>query len=283
MAVEVAVYQIGEPHRRSSIICDCMMAGIAAAGDTPTKFYEASYREPILPIAVFYGYVGNLPKIMQEHRDAGLHAVYIDLGYFGRHDGGRWTGYHKLCVNNRHPTEYFQKRAHDNTRASALKIAPAPWRPPGRYILLAGMGAKGARAEGYRPEEWERAAIAEIRKHTDRPIIYRPKPSCKESGPIEGTHFSPKTQVATDVLKRSHAVVTHHSNLAVDALIMGVPAFCWDGVAKPLSLQDLSQIETPVRPEARAQWIADIAWTQWSIDEMRKGGAWRYLKQEGLL
>lgn len=283
MPLDVAIYAVGPHHKRSTLICDSMKHGIKANGDLPTVIHESEYKNPVAPIAVFYGMVGALPKILSDYRAAGLKAIYIDLGYWGRHEGGRWSGYHKIAINSRHPTGYFSARRHDGLRAAELKVRPRDWIVNPEHILLAGMGAKGAEAEGFAPEAWERAAIAELRKHTDRPIVYRPKPSWKEAQPIEGTIFSHFTQDLHKVLRRCHAVVTHHSNVAVDGLVAGVPAFCVEGVARPLALDDLSKIEAPYRATDRMQWINDISYTQWSIGEMRRGKAWKHLKQEGLL
>jgi hypothetical protein len=283
MAINVVVYQIAGTHRRSKLICEAMMTGIKARGDNPTLRHEHDYREPEAEVAVFYGFVGKLPQIMRDYRDAGLKAVYVDLGYWGRHDGGRWSGFHKVVVNSRHPTEYFQAKQMGPARASRFHVRPAAWSENGQHILLAGMGDKGAEAEGYKPEQWERSAIEEIRRYTDRRIIYRPKPSWKTAKPIEGAQFSAPQQPLDVVLKTAHAVVTHHSNVAVEGLVAGVPAFCWDGVAKPMSGQDLSRIENPHRPEGRQEWINNIAWVQWSIPEMHLGKAWGYLKDEGLI
>jgi hypothetical protein len=280
MPVEIAVYGIRE-HYRSHICTQAMAAGIAKTGDKPVMLWEHEYRGPVAQVAVFYGLEGNLPKIFSDYRSCGS-AVYIDLGYWGRRQGGRWSGYHKISVNARHPTDYFQRRRHDASRAKALGVVPQPWRR-GQHILLAGMGDKGARAEGFEPEAWERKAIEVLREFTQRPIIYRPKPSWKRARPLPGVGFSPRTEEVETVLRNCHAVVTHHSNVAVDGIVAGVPAFAWAGVATRMGSQDLAHIENPPRPEGREQWIADIAWCQWSIAEMAEGLPWRHLKSEGLI
>lgn len=278
---EVAVYQL-EDHHRSGVICSALMKGIRAAGDRPILIPEPHYiRKPVAPVAVFYGLERNLRHVLNDYSEVGK-AVYVDLGYWGRRDGGRWSGYHKLCVNARHPTTYFQARTHDDRRARALGIKAKPWRS-GDHILIAGMGDKGARADGFEPEQWERETINELRRHTNRRIIYRPKPSWKRARPIPGVGFSPKVQEIESVLASCHAVVTHHSNVAVDGLVAGIPAFCWSGVASLLASQDLSKIETPLYPDGREQFINDLAYTQWSIAEMAVGLPWRHLKDEGLI
>lgn len=281
---EVIVYE--NPHKhRSRTVCQAMFAGIRASGDSVRLVSEASYQGPAADVAVFYGLSGNLERIFRDYPAVGKTAVYIDLGYWARRAGGglgRFRGYHKLGVNSRHPTAYFRKFSHDGTRASRLRLSVAPWRT-GRHILVAGMGFKAANAEGLIPEQWERSVIREIALHTKRPIIYRPKPSCHRSGPVGGVQFSPPTQPLEEVFQDCHAVVTHHSNVAVDALLAGIPTFCWEGAATPMSLQDLSKIETPYRPDDRQQWLHDVTWCQFHVDEMAAGIPWRHLKAEGLV
>lgn len=278
------IYQIRE-HHRSAITCRAMLDGVHAAGGAATVKFEDTWRGEIDESIVFYGLDGNTPAIFEQHIAAGKTAIYIDLGYWGRREGGRFSGFHKLVRNARHPTAYFERAHKTPGRFARFDIEVAPWqkKKPGAVILLAGMGDKGAAAEGYKPEEWERLAIAEIQKHTDRPILYRPKPSWKEARPITGVGFSPPSRDVALELQFCHAVVTHHSNVAVDALVAGVPVvgLC-GGVAQRFS-SPIAQIETPARPDGREQWCADLAWCQWNVAEMRNGRAWRYLIDEGLI
>lgn len=271
-----------------------MLEGITAAGDKPDYLPESSWsrRTPAVgdyDAHVFYGLEGNLPRIFEYAAEVSR-AVYIDLGYWGRRELGRYAGYHKLSVNARHPVSYYRRPQHDGERFERFDKDVIPWsmsRSPKLertgHILIAGMGAKGAAAEGQAPQEWERWAIAEIRKYTDRAIVYRPKPSDPLASPIAGTRYSPKGHELAPELEDCWAVVTHHSNVAVDALLAGIPSFCWGGVAREMSLQDLSRIEDPYMPAGRYKWASDIAWTQWSVPEMKNGDAWAYLRTEGLI
>jgi hypothetical protein len=249
---------------------------------------ESSYNGIEAEVAVFYGLTDRLTTIFQDYSIAAK-AAYIDLGYWGRREGGRWNGYHKVCINSRHPTEYFQLRKHSPNRAERFGINIEPWRvgrywkEDKKYILLCGMGDKGAQAEGYRAEQWERWAIEEIRSRTNRPIVYRPKPSWKCARRIQGVGFSHKDVSIEEALVNCHAVVTHHSNAAVDAMVRGIPAFVWKGVGVVIGSSNLDDIDTPRYPEGREQWVNDIAHTQWSVDEMRAGIAWRDLSEEGLV
>jgi hypothetical protein len=126
-----------------------------------------------------------------------------------------------------------------------------------------------------------------IRDVTDRPIIYRAKsldiPRWNAGMPPNVT-VTQGTRPIADVLQDTWAVVTHHSNVAVDGLVMGVPAFTSEGVAATLALSDVAKIERPYFPDdLREQWANDVAYCQWSLREMRSGIVWRHLQEEGLL
>lgn len=278
--VAVAVYHSGKT--RSKIIAMAMCDGIRRCDDKPKLLHDRNYTAPTYPVAVFYGMAGKLKNIFEDYCRTGRRAVYVDLGYWGRHWGGRHAGYHKVSVNARHPVEYFQNRRHPPERFQKFRV-PIKRFLRGEHILVAGMSDKGARFEGYAPNGWETEIVKKLRKVTDRPIVYRPKPSWRNAGTIRGTEHSSSMEPLEKALRKCHAVVTHHSNVAIDGLLAGVPAFCWDGLGLPMALQDLSKIEEPYYPQGRDQWAADIAWCQWSVKEMASGACWRYLKDEELV
>lgn len=274
------------------------MSGLQQQGVPVREFFENDWDNPARRVellgcshVVFYGLEGNLPLIFRAFaNDIERRAIYVDLGYWGRRQGGRFSGYHKVVVNGRHATAYFRRPQHDRKRVSVFPdLFAQPWSDTsqaanGGHILLAGMGDKGALAEGYHPNEWERQAVDIIRGATDRPIVYRPKPSWKKATGIPGcqTVESKERPVELD-LANCWAVVTHHSNVAVDGLVAGVPAFCWAGLAAPFSSQRLERIEHPEFPDGRDAWMADVAYTQWTPDEMARGECWAHLRAEGLV
>lgn len=241
-------------------------------------------------VAVFYGLEGNLIEIFRYWRDQRRAAVYIDLGYWGRRQGGRWAGFHKVVVNARHPNAYFNAPQKGATRFETFDLhvqSMATRERNSDWILLGGMGDKGAAAEGFEPEEWERKTLATLKAVTDKPVIYRPKPSWKEAQPINGAGFSGPVEKID--WRKIWACVTHHSNLSVDALIEGVPSFCIGGAARILSgLAEPGPLRwidagMNVHRDVVEAWAHNLAWTQWSVDEMRRGLTWRHLLSENLL
>lgn len=260
-----------------------MTEGIRRAGGSAQLRASTTYRgSPQSDVAVFYGLALGCSRILADYRNSGRAAVYLDLGYWTRRITNRYDGFHKLVVNDRHPTAYLMAREHSPSRFQRHGVPLLPWRKDGRHIILAGMSAKAAMAEQLRPHSWEEQTIRRLRELTDRPIIYRPKPNWKAARPITGAAFDPDSPIEK-LLKGCHAVVTHHSNVAVEALVAGVPVFCEKGAASLLSPSGLASIERPLMPENRAQWAHNLAWCQWSVAEMTEGHAYRYLLREGLI
>jgi hypothetical protein len=67
------------------------------------------------------------------------------------------------------------------------------------------------------------------------------------------------------------AVVNYSSNPGIESILNGIPAFVSNkSLASPVGNLDFKNIENPDRPE-RNQWLNDLAWTEWTIDEMAKG------------
>ncbi|MCI0549903.1 MAG: hypothetical protein L0287_03015, partial [Anaerolineae bacterium] len=223
--LRVVVYELLGSGRAKNV-CDAMTRGIIKCGDNPKRRYANYYRPGDIEadVAVFYGFTPPLRNIMREYREQAK-AVYIDLGYWGRHEGGRRVGYHKVTVNDRHPTKYFQNLKHKSDRFDHFKLNIKPWRKSGEHILVAGMSFKAANACGFAGQDWELKVIRQLKDYTNRRIIYRPKPNCKSSGPIPGVEFSPPEQELGAVLKDCHCIVSHHSNVQVDGLLEGVPGF----------------------------------------------------------
>lgn len=271
---------------RSRVIGQAVKEGLGTLGVEIAEKHESEYQGVEADVAVFYGLWGNLRQIQMDY-SAQAHAVLIDLGYWGRLDGGKMAGYHRFAVNGRHATAYFQRMKHPSDRFDRFGIQPKPFRRKGRHVLLAGMSGKSAWVYGLAPEQWERETIAQLRARTAREIWYRPKPSkgWTDYTPLQGAVLADWKVFIDQVLEGCWAVVTHHGNTALDALIAGVPAFCCDGLGTVLCSADLAEIECPVFPgEAmRDQLLFDAAYTQWKVNEIEQGLPFRQLIEEGIL
>lgn len=279
----VVVYQhLGT---RAKTCADGLQAGAERMGYEVTRKGPEQYPgEPEADIAAFYGLRDGLLQIMRDYVDDGKVALQVDLGYWSRTEGGRYDGFHKISVNSHHPTAYFQNIKHPPDRWNHHEIEPRPWFHDGEWFLMAGMSEKAAWVCGLLPEEWERETAAMLQNHSPRGIIYRHKPSWKGNSSIPGTMASTKDRELNDDIDRAYAIVTHHSNVGVDALIRGIPVLTVEGVASALGRKPTPELERYFpADEQRQQFLNDIAYTQWKPSEMASGAAWAHFRDEGLL
>jgi len=237
-------------------------------------------------IAVTIAVKGPTKQIMEEYRAAGKHVIYIDKGYYRINSGDpdNPLSHWRVAVDAYQPLAYFQDIPRPPDRWDMLSRTIHKRRNEGNDIVFAGSSEKYHRLhELPHPTEYAKMIINQIRiqRPTSR-IIYRPKPSWKAATEIEGTTFSGGKRKLIMELAEACALVTHGSNAALDSLMFGVPVLVLGkGIASPLSMRRMEDLRTPWIPKRRTiqQWGQDVAYCQWTLDEMRSGEAWATIKE----
>jgi hypothetical protein len=134
-------------------------------------------------------------------------------------------------------------------------------------------------------ELWVKNTIQHLRRYTDRPIVFRDHPENKDlmknliaTYNWANVSYSNKGTINDD-LKNAHCTVAYTSGSSIDSILAGVPVipcsecnFVW-----PVSSHQLSEIENPKLGE-REQLLYDLAYAQWSVDEIKQGKPWQHLK-----
>lgn len=259
MALSVVCLTNRRLHRYKQI-ANCMAAGIKRCGDHSVI---ANMDGPIPEgdVAVMWGWKRR--DILQRFPKY----IYADLGYWSRDEYCRFT------VGGWSPEKYVRRGLSDS-RLKRLGIEIQPWND-GDEIIIAGSTRKSATDHGFGYTEWEKSVADRL---FGLKLVYRPKPGDPDACGIRGV---PIDRRPLDVsLSKAKALVTHHSNTAVDALVAGVPVHCEIGAAAAFSVP-LEEIDNPPRLEGREQFLADVAWLQWTHAEMSSGACWKHLK--GLL
>ena len=114
--------------------------------------------------------------------------------------------------------------------------------------------------------------MAELKKHTDRPIRIRHKPRRKGTSGPAAALISLKED-----LENCHAMVTSVSMAAIEAVINGVPVFTNEhSPCAPVGLQDVCKIDEPIRP-SREEWAYSWAYAQFTPKEIESGLAYEIL------
>ena len=159
---------------------------------------------------------------------------------------------------------------------------PKLWRKRGSHVLLCLSNEDEHAWRGLPPpEEYAETIVRELRRHTDREIVYRTKPNRQPSRAVSGAVMSDNGRPLADELAGAHAMVTVSGGASVCALLEGVPAIVLgDGPTMSISSRLLEEIERPrlASDGEREGVLNDLAYMQWRIDEFASGQAWHFLR-----
>ena len=218
--------------------------------------------EDIIPVV---GCSPYLRPLIAEWREAGRQFAYWDRGYCRRVFAtdlppGTDGGYYRWHLNS------FQMQAIRDVpddRWRSMQTDIWPWQMDGEHIVVAEPSETYQRFHGI--EGWTERTIAALRKLTNRPIVRRDK---------EMQRFGRKLH---EDLAGAHCLVTHGSNSAVEAVIMGCPVFVHpDSAAALVGRTDLNDVESPVYPD-RQPWLNSLVYSQFSEAELCNGTLWRMI------
>jgi hypothetical protein len=217
-----------------------------------------------------YG-LGGLDRVQYAQRER---LIAFDLAYWDRKGAERK---YRVAIGGFHsPKRIFQGKRPPASRweQSGLTITEHGGNPDGP-VLLVGNGPKSTAVGA---SGWTAAKSIELRKaFPGVPIWYRPKPGRPAESGVVYDLLSTEEPIDS-VLTKVSLVVCRHSNVAVDACRLGVPAVCDDGAAAAIYPKHWSG-EQPGLAK-RTEFLHRLAWWQWSIAECETGQFWSWAKEQ---
>ena len=200
-----------------------------------------------IPIVV--GNNNGMDKVQVECNRIKLPYLYIDHAYFNRHPQ---LERFRLCVSNYHCTDW-----RDSDKVPVVKLRD--WRVgQGKDVVVIHPAEKVK--DVYPVKLWLESTMEALKASTDRKIILKRKG--------EGA--------LADALQNAWSVVCYGSVADVDAVLMGIPAFCGEhSPVWPVAQHDIALIETPIAVD-RAKWLRSLAASEWALDEISQ--AWERVK-----
>lgn len=258
MAVEVLR---GKPPSESAeALLSAMVKALRNAGETVSETRQYVGKSEWLLLFGAGAAVHN--EARHRHRRNGGKAWLFDLGYFGRK---KIVGYMRTSINDDHPQKWLDRTEPEPSRFDAHKISLREDANAKGHIILVGLGRKSRIY--LNAQDWESLRLRALRaRFPGREIIYRPKPG----SPILKLNCKVDAESPIDSLLRGASLIScHHSNVAVDAIVAGIPFECDDGAA--MYLQD-----KPFTAENRLDFLRRLCWWQWKSAESAQ--AWQFIK-----
>lgn len=277
MTEEIAVYLPPSGRPTSAEETQAIFAvanGLIKCGEK-IKIIEEHEPRYAFAVAVMFGW-GKLRhrEILSQQTSVGGKTLVVSFGSLKRSAGFYTVGWNGL--NGR--AEYFNEDSPAD-RWEKLGIELRPWRRDGRHIIISGQVPTDGSVALVDILQWCEEQAINVRCWTNRPLVFRPHPLARDVAfEIPGATRSEKSLAAD--LAEAWAVVTYNSTSSSMAVIDGIPVFTADrgSMAWEVSNHDLKKIETPVLFD-RAQWAYNLAYTQWSLDEINAGLAWEHLRR----
>lgn len=236
-----------------------------------------NYDVAVIWSVLWNGRMSKNRQVWEINRNNNKPMIVLEVGGIKR--GTTW----KVGLNGINRDAYFGDSNNDDSRKRFLGLVEKPWRKDGKYILICGQHDKSLQWQNMPlMSNWFLKTYDEIRKHTDRPIVFRPHPRCRLEHIERGLRYVERQepQRVTNTYDDFDmgfddvwATISYSSNPGIHSIIEGVPAFVsTHSLAYPAGndIDFLHNIEQPVMPD-RTQWLNDYAWTEYTIEEITQG------------
>ena len=214
------------------------------------------YKKTIATYGVLRG-TGELLKKVENF-------YYMDHGYFKQSERifqnnktsvVNLDGYFRIVFNN-----FIHDGSGNNSsdRLNKLNLKFKEKKKKGEYIILS--EPSDVMKNFYNVNSWVDETAKLITNFSDRELIIHNKFSKK---PLD------------HLLKNAWAFVSLQSTAGFKAMIQGVPAYFTDS-----SLKNISNIEEIEKHEINYSIFNNLAYSQWTLDEIKSGEAWQYLSKD---
>ncbi|OFX02444.1 MAG: hypothetical protein A3E78_11000 [Alphaproteobacteria bacterium RIFCSPHIGHO2_12_FULL_63_12] len=285
----VSIDSSGQMKERVLSVAKSLRDGARAFGDEVKFVHNGDFSTPgeDVDVACCWGIIGNSSEIVSAYLTAGKRVLMFDKALI-RRLGNERQGHFRVGIDGPSPIKYLMRTQKSWERWESHRIEMKPRQmlekrgtivfcgSSQKYCDFYGLGDANDYAEGLFNQVRDKLCKADL--------IYRPKPSWPGFRQIQGTKHSGPTQNLLQLLKSAHVLITHGSAAAIEAIVSGVPAITLGPcAAHPVAGHSIAEnIMDPffVSDEARWQWACQLAWCQFTADELRSGEAWQFLKGE---
>ncbi len=208
---------------------------------------------------VTYGYLRGTGDIIKKVKNF----YYIDHGYFRQSERSfdknktkieNLNGYFRVVYNNFWHSGLGNKKS---DRLDKLNLQFKKINNSGEYIILSEPTLEAK--VYYNLQNWTQTTINKLKKYTDRKVIVHNRTS--------------KIKLEF-LLENAWAFVSDHSSAGFKSMLSGVPAYFTNE-----TLSNIGSIENIEKHDINYNIFNNLAYEQWSIDEIKNGECWNYLSE----
>lgn len=254
--------------RHQEIWCGAFAEGMRRHGVHVRRLHRSDYSFDVDVLLVWS--IRNRGMIRRQQQ-AGRDYLVLELPYWGARNA---QALHMASVgwNGLNGRADFNNQGMPGNRWARYGVEVQPWKADGEYALLIGQ-CMGDMSHAHADIEKFYRRMADT---WAAPLYFRHHPLGKWEG-IRKTSIKALGGSLSEALDGARVVVTFNSNAGVDAAMAGVPVYAGDegSMAWPVASHACNDI---IRPD-RTQWLHDLAYCQWTLDEMASGEAWEHLKR----
>lgn len=216
---------------------------------------------------VFFGVNDSNLREFTQVKKRGEPWFYIDNSY---HDKVRGTYFRVTRNALQHPGTGES----DGSRFKALGVPIKPWRESaGHEILVCPQSDSFMRTAAAYEGDWTKTTLDKLRSFGVDMSTVRVRPWSPDKIKLS---LKLMDEIASDKLR---LLVTHSSASAITAMLEGVPAISEVGAAHALTGPlTRESVENPPRPADRERFASVLADAQFTLEEMKRGLAWRATK-----
>jgi hypothetical protein len=195
-------------------------------------------------------------KVFNGQKATGGITIVIEKGYIRRDE------YYAVGINGLNNRAYFNNLNSPGDRFKELGVELKSGTDG--YTLLCGQVPHDASVQNVLIDDWYQKIIKSL------DVVFRPHPLFHVEPP--GVEVSQKS--LEDDLEGAGRVITYNSNTGVDAALRGLPVYAEDkgSMVYDIASQDLQDIHLG----DRTQWANNIAYSQWTPEEMARGLPWNH-------
>jgi hypothetical protein len=246
---------VPERERKTRMMMEALAAGL---GDEPHRIIKGEPPDDNSPF-VIWGQEWLALRVIPLGARRRRPFFWLDNGFWNPARGTD-RGYYRITYRGPSPILLRDEGLRRPT------ITTKPWREDGKHVVFAMPGIHFGMALGLDVAGWCDRALWHVHEECERigrELRVRPRDA--------------KRPLADD-LRDCWALVTHSSNVAVDAAIAGVPVFVQpSSPAAPVGRLDCD-LAHPVRPR-REHWLRSLASQHFDLNEMQNGTAWKWMQR----